>query len=41
MIKKKEQKFKADSRYWIQQNELLFQELELLLGNENVIVKNN
>ncbi len=39
--KKKEQKFKADSRYWIQQNELLFQELELLLGNENVIVKNN
>ncbi|MEY8319861.1 DNA polymerase III subunit alpha [Lachnospiraceae bacterium 46-61] len=39
--KKKGQKFKADSRYWIQQNELLFQELELLLGNENVIVKNN
>lgn len=39
--KKKEKKFKADSRYWIQQNELLFQELELLLGNENVIVKNN
>ncbi len=38
--RKKGQKFKTDSRYWIQKNEFSLQELELLLGNENVIVKN-
>ena len=38
--RKKGQKFKTDSRYWIQKNEFVLQELELLLGNKNVILKN-
>lgn len=38
--RKKGQKFKTDSRYWVQKNEFALQELELLLGNQNVILKN-
>ena len=38
--KKKGQKFRADSRYWVQQNQVALQELELLLGHGNVLVKN-
>ncbi len=38
--KKTGQRLKADSRYWFEQSTLAIQELELLLGNNNVIVKN-
>lgn len=38
--KRKKQKLRADSRYWVQHNALTLQELGLLLGNDNVIVKN-
>ncbi|NDO47808.1 DNA polymerase III subunit alpha [Clostridium sp. MD294] len=34
------QMLKADSRYWFEQSALAIQELELLLGNGNVIIKN-
>ena len=34
------QMLKADSRYWFEQSALAIQELELLLGDTNVIVKN-
>ena len=36
---KKEQKFKADSKYWIKEDDLLLQELHMLLGKDNVILK--
>ena len=36
---KRQQKFKADSKYWIKEDDLLLKELHMLLGEDNVILK--